>query len=28
MTQSFWVFAIPAALAVLMTFRISSKDIS
>jgi MFS family permease len=28
MTQSFWVFAIPSALAGLMTFRISSKDIS
>jgi len=28
MTQSFWVFAIPAALAGLMTFNISSKDIS
>ena len=28
MTQSFWVFAIPSALAGLMTLRISSKDIS
>lgn len=28
MTQSFWVFAIPSALAGLMTLRIASKDIS
>ena len=28
MTQSFWFFAIPSALAGLMTFNISSKDIS